>query len=144
METMILKTRTAALAALLIPMLALSACDKPAANSAAGGDKYAGLDNQVLDWRKQILAEDPLCKGTADDQKCQGFEVACKAERTVTADDTAKGINARVVAAIDFTGWDPKLKQSQAGSRAAEFVKDAKGWTRRDHAPVNMTSCADL
>ena len=34
-----------------------------------------------------------------------------RAERALTADDQAKGVSARVVSAITFNGWDPKLKQ---------------------------------
>lgn len=135
-----MKTRVAAVAALLI----LGGCGEAGQSGGGqGGDKFAGLDQEILGWRKQIIAADPLCKATAEDQKCQGFEVACKAERTVTADDAAKGVTVRVVAAMTWNGWDPKLKQSQAGSRASEFVKGKSGWTRKDHAPVNMSSCAD-
>ncbi len=139
MECKTLKIRAAAAAALLI----LGGCGEAGQSGGQAGDKFAGLDQEILNWRKQIIAADPLCKGTGEDQKCQGFEVACKAERTVTADDTAKGVSARVVAAITWNGWDPKLKQAQAGSRASEFTKDKSGWTRKDHAPVNMASCAD-
>jgi hypothetical protein len=132
--------RVAAMAALSI----LGACGQsaPAGGQAAG--KFAGLDNEILAWRTQIVAADPLCKGTSADQKCQTFEVACKAERTITPADTAKGITARVVTAMTWNGFDPKLKQPQAGSRTSEFTKDPSGWTRADHAPVNMSSCADL
>jgi hypothetical protein len=130
----------AAMAALSI----LGGCSPsaPAGGQAAG--KFAGLDAEILTWRTQIIAADPLCKGTETDQKCQTFEVACKAERTVTPQDTAKGITARVVTAITWNGFDPKLKQAQTGARTSEFTKGPAGWTRADHAPVNMSSCADL
>ncbi|THD61053.1 hypothetical protein [Phenylobacterium sp.] len=138
-------TRAAALALIFLSGLALSACDKAGSSAAGqGGGKFAGLDGEILNWRQEILASDPLCKATAADQKCQNFEVACKAERALTADDQAKGVSARVVSAITFNGWDPKLKQQQAGSRTAEFDKAGAGWTRKDHPPVNMSSCADL
>lgn len=131
----------AALAALSI----LAACS-PSGQGGGGqaGGKFAGLDGEILKWRTEILSADPLCKSGAEGQKCEGFEVACKAERTVTPADQAAGITARVVAAITWNGWDPKLKQAQSGSRAAEFVKGASGWTRSDHATVNMSSCADV
>jgi len=130
----------AALAALSI----LAACSPPGQGSGQAGGKFAGLDGEILKWRTQILAADPLCKSNVEGQKCDSFEVACKAERTVTPADQAAGITARVVAAITWNGWDPKLKQAQSGSRASEFVKGASGWTRSDHAPVNMSSCADV
>ncbi|HEX3366878.1 hypothetical protein [Phenylobacterium sp.] len=132
--------RVAAMAALSI----LGACSQSAPAGGQATGKFAGLDNEILSWRKQIIAADPLCKGTSEDQKCQTFEVACKAERTVTPDDAAKGITARVVTAMTWNGFDPKLKQAQAGSRTSEFTKGPSGWTRADHAPVNMSSCADL
>jgi len=135
-----LMKRVAVLAALSI----LGACGQSGASGGQAGNKFAGLDNEILSWRQQIIAADPLCKGTAQDQKCQAFEVACKAERTVTPQDAAKGITARVVTAITWNGFDPQLKQIQAGSRTSEFTRGPSGWTRADHAPVNMSSCADL
>jgi hypothetical protein len=135
-----LTTRVAAVVALLI----LGGCGQAGQSGGAGGDRFAGLDTQILTWRTQIMAADPLCKSQAPGQACQSFEVACKAERTVTPADQAKGITARVVTAITWEGWDPKLKQAQSGSRTAEFAKAGAGWTRTDHAPVNMSSCADL
>jgi len=134
-----LKTRAAAIAALLI----LGGCSQ-AQKTGAGPDRFAGLDGAILKWRTDILASDPLCGSQAEGQKCQAFEVACKAERTVTPADRAKGITAHVVTAMTWNGWDPKLKQEQTGSRTAEFNKTGSGWTRADHAPVNMESCADL
>jgi hypothetical protein len=114
------------------------------AGAAAGADKYAGLPAEMLTWRTGIVAADPLCKSTDKDKKCQGFEVACKAERPVTVDDQAKGVTARVVAAITYSGFDPKFGHAQDGASAAEFVKTAAGWTRSEHKPVNMSTCGDL
>jgi hypothetical protein len=62
----------------------------------------------------------------------------------VTPADQAGGVTAHVVTAITWEGFDPKFKHSQSGTRAAEFTKTASGWTRADHAPINMSSCADL
>ena len=142
-------TRAAVLATLIILGGAVSGCSQGGKTAAAGDTnatpaKFAGLDAEELKWRNDIIADDPLCKQTAADQRCQGFDVSCKAERTVTADDAAKGIVARVVASITFEGFDPKFSHGQSGSRAAEFVKSGTGWTRNDHKPVNMGSCADL
>jgi len=144
MEPTTLKTRVAA--TLIVPLMIMGACS-PAGQSANGGadqGKFAGLDGEILKWRQQIIAEDPLCKSTVADQKCEAFEVACKAERTVTSDDTAKGITARVVVSMTWSGFDPKFSHAQSGSRASEFTRAGSGWTRADHKPVNMTTCADL
>jgi hypothetical protein len=140
-----LKTRAAALAALLI----LGACSKGAGggHGAASGplaNLNASLKPQEDRWRTEIIASDPLCKQTGADKKCKNFNVECKAERDLKADDAGKGVTNRVVAAMTFNGWDPKLKQSQDGTRTAEFVKTASGWTRQEHAPVNLSSCADM
>lgn len=147
MEPTTLTTRAATLAAFMILGSALSGCGG-GGQAASGGDpaaaKFAGLDGEILKWRGEIIAQDPLCKQTATEKKCQGFDVACKAERTVTADDTAKGIVARVVVSMTWAGFDPKFNQAQNGSRAAEFAKGASGWTRTDHKPVNMNTCGDL
>jgi hypothetical protein len=132
--------RAVAVAALSI----LGACGQSGSSGGPAPDKFAGLDTEILTWRSQIVAADPLCKSTAADQKCQSFEVACKAERTVTPADAAKGITARVVTAMTWNGFDPQLKQQQAGSRTSEFTKGPSGWTRADHPPVNTSTCADL
>jgi hypothetical protein len=131
----------AAVAALLI----LGGCGQAGQSARqAAPDRFAGLDTEILKWRLQILAADPLCKSQVAAQKCQSFEVACKAERTVTPEDQARGITAHVVTAMTFEGYDPKLRQAQSGARTAEFTKAAAGWTRAEHAPVNTSSCADL
>jgi hypothetical protein len=121
----------------------LGACS-PAKTGGEGAGRFAGLDGEILKWRTEILAGDPLCKSQVEGQKCESFEVACKAERTVTPEDQAKGITARVVTAMTWNGFDAKFQHAQSGSRTAEFVKGGSGWTRADHGPVNMGSCADL
>ena len=142
MEPTTLKMRAAALAVLMM----LGGCSQAGKSGAAGGgqDRFAGLDGEILNWRKAIIASDPLCTSQAEGEKCEGFEVACKAQRTITPDDQAKGITARVVTVITWNGFDAKFKHAQNGTRVAEFAKGPAGWTRADHRPVNMSSCADL
>jgi hypothetical protein len=140
MGVSILKRRATALAALLI----LGGCSQGGQTGGAPAGKFAGLDGEELSWRKDIIAKDPLCKATADDQKCQKFEVACKAERTVTPAEAAQGVTAHVVVMMTWDGFDPKFKHAQAGTRAAEFTKSGSGWTRAPHGPVYMQTCADL
>jgi hypothetical protein len=132
--------RVAAAVALSI----LGACGQTSPTGAPAQDKYAGLDAEILNWRKEILASDPLCKSTVADQKCQSFEVACKAERVVTPADQAAGISARVVTMITWNGFDPKFQHPQSGTQTAEFTKAASGWTRAKHGPVYMQTCGDL
>jgi hypothetical protein len=137
----ILTRRAAAVAALLI----LGACSQSAAPAGGQGtDKFAGLDGEILRWRQDILAGDPLCRSTVADQKCAKFEVACKAERTVTPAEQAQGVTAHVVTMITWDGFDPKFQHAQSGTKAAEFTKTGKGWTRADHGPVYMQTCGDM
>ena len=131
-----MKTRAAAIVALLI----LGGCGQ-SEKAAGDGGQFAGLDGEVLKWRAEIVKTDALCQNP--DQKCVDFAVNCKAERTVTADDKARGVTAHVVAAMDWSGWDPKLKQVQMASATAEFTKAGGAWSRAAHRPVNMSTCAD-
>ena len=134
-----LKIGAAGLAALMI----LGGCS-PAGKGGGPADQFAGLDGEILKWRGEIIAHDPLCRSKVEGQTCVDFEVACKAQRTVTPADQAKGVTGRVVAAISWNGFDDKFKQAQRGAKSAEFAKSASGWTRTDHAPVSMSTCADL
>lgn len=134
-----LKLPAAALAALLI----LGGCS-PAEKAGAPADKFAGLDGQELTWRKEIIATDPLCKAAAEDQKCSGFEVACKAERTVTPAEQAQGTTARVVVMMTWNGFDSKFNHPQSGTSTALFTKTAQGWTRAPHGAVYMQTCGDM
>ena len=135
MEDMTLNMRTATVLALLI----VGGCSPSPKGMDAG--PAAGLDAEILKWRGEIVATDRLCRNPGE--KCQGFAVACKAMRTLSPQDTAGGITARVVAAINWNGWDPKTKESQSGSETVEFAKGAAGWVRTPHKPVNLSTCAD-
>ena len=130
-------------AAALAALMMLGACSQAEKPAAAAG-KFAGLDGEILTWRKEILKSDKLCQSQVDGQKCEGFEVVCKAERTVTADDQAKGVTVKVVAALNWNGFDPKFKQAQTGSATVLFTRIKGAWSRLDHPPVNLSTCADL
>ena len=140
--------RAAAVAALLILGAGLSACSPSGSSvtSVAKGDegKFKGLDDEILKWRKEIIATDALCQSKASDQKCESFEVACKAERTVTPDEQAKGVVGHVVAMVAYNGFDPKFQHAQSGTQVAEFTKTKDGWTRTKHGPVYMQNCGDM
>ncbi len=131
--------RAAAIAALMM----LGACSQ-ADKGAAGADKFAGLDKEILTWRQEILKSDKLCQSQAEGQKCAGFEVTCKAERTITPDETARGVSAKVVAALNFSGFDQKFKQPQTGAATALFTNTKGAWSRAEHTSVNPSTCADL
>jgi hypothetical protein len=140
-----LTTRAAAVAALMMILAVGTVACSPSGQSASPEQgKFAGLDAQILQWRQDILATDPLCRSQAEGEKCESFEVACKGERALTPADPANGVTARVVAAMSWNGFDSKFKHGQSGMRAAEFAKGKAGWTRSDHKPVNPSSCADL
>ena len=129
-------------AAAIAALLLLGACNPPAKST--GDDKFVGLDGQILSWRQDILKGDKLCQSQAEGQKCEGFEVICKAERTVTPEDQAKGVTAKVVAALNWNGFDPKFKQSQRATATALFTRTNGAWARVEHVPVNLSTCADL
>ena len=132
--------RRAALAA--TAMMVLSACGGQGASSPDAGDRFAGLDDEILSWRQAILAEREDCASASADQACRAFEVACKGEREISADETARGVRAKVVSAMTFESWDPARSEFRPGSTFAEFTRDAEGWTRSEAGPVNLTTCA--
>ena len=129
-------------AAALAALLMLGACGQ--AEKSVGGDKFAGLDKEILTWRQEILKNDKLCQSQVEGQKCAAFEVTCKAERTITSDDQAKGVTAKVVAALNWNGFDQKFKQAQTGQATALFTNTKGAWTRAEHTSVNPSTCADL
>jgi hypothetical protein len=129
-------------AAAIAALLMLGACNQAAKST--GDDKFAGLDGQILTWRQEILKGDKLCQSQVEGQKCQAFEVRCKAERAITPDEQAKGVTAKVVAALNWNGFDQKFKQAQTGAATALFTRANGAWTRAEHAPVNLSTCADL
>jgi hypothetical protein len=141
-----LTIRAAALAALLILGSALGGCGPSASSGGASpaADKFAGLDGEILAWRKEIIAGDPLCKSQVADQKCDSFEVACKAERTVTPDEQSKGVTGHVVTMLTWNGFDLKFQHAQSGTQVAEFTRTAQGWSRAKHGAVYMQNCGDM
>lgn len=140
--------RAATLVALLMFSSVAAGCSPSGSSvtSVAKGDegKFQGLDDEILKWRKEIIATDPLCQSKVADQKCESFEVACKAERTLTPDEQAKGVVGHVVAMVAYNGFDPKFQHAQSGTQVAEFTKTKDGWTRAKHGPVYMQTCGDM
>ena len=125
-------------------LLALAACsEKPAADAAgAGGDKFAGLDGQIRDWRMSLLKERAECAEAPEDNACRSFEVACKGELPVSPEDSAAGVETRIVAAMTLETWDTARSEYRPSSAFAQFVKKNGAWTREASDPVNLQTCA--
>jgi hypothetical protein len=135
-------------ALVLLSALSLAACGQaPGAGGAKPGEdpRFAGLDDQILKWRGDLEQTNVACHNKAPGKTgCQDFEVACKAERTITPADQAKGVTAKLVTAITFSGWDPKTADYKPASAFAGFEKANGAWTRTDAKPVNLATCADF
>ncbi|WP_374575144.1 hypothetical protein [Phenylobacterium sp.] len=134
--------KRAALAVLATMMVA--ACSGPKPASDAGGDKFAGLDTEIRAWRETLIKDRPDCAGAAADKACRSFDVACKAEREITADETAKGVTAKVAAAMTFESWSDGTSEYRPNSAFAEFVHGKSGWSRHEIGPLNLSSCAPV
>ena len=126
---------------LIFASLALAACGPKAADPAAGG-KFAGLDGEIREWRETLMKTRSVCTEAPADKACQSFEVACKGEKEITSADAAKGVTARVVAAMTYSGWDATHGEFSPASAFAEFAKTGETWTRREIGPLNLTTCA--
>ena len=131
-------------AGLILGLLLLGGCSQgdKSANSASS-DPYAGLNDMVLAWKTELAATDPSCKQAPAGEKCEMFQVSCKAQRTITPDEAAKGVTAKLVADIGWSGFDDK-GQGRPASAAALFTKSGGTWTRSPTKPVNPETCADL
>ncbi len=112
---------------------------KPKADAA---DPYAGLDDAVRAWKTDISAADGSCRNAPAGAKCEMFEVSCKAQRTITPDDTSKGVTAKLVADMSWSGFDEK-GGAEPHSAAALFTKANGVWARAEAGAVNPETCAD-
>ena len=126
--------------ALMLGLIVLGGCSqKPAASS----DPYAGLDGAILAWKTELTQSDISCTRAPAGQKCTEFEVSCKGERPITPDEQKKGVTAKLVADLTWSGFDDKGLAQPAGA-AATFEKANGAWVRSAANPVNPESCADL
>lgn len=130
--------------AMLAGLLLLGGCS--GAEQATGGteDRFAGLDQEIRTWREQIVETDARCQSDVEGQACETFEVVCKAERTITPEEQARGVTAKVVAALRWSGWDPEWQDRRPATATALFTRADGAWTRVEAAPVNLSTCADL
>lgn len=120
----------------LLIALALAACAPGGTSKPEEDPRFAGLEAEILNWRADLEKTDPVCKSGGG---CQDYEVACKGERPLTPQDQAKGVTAKVVAAMTF---NPKSAGGRPGSASAEFTRTQGGWTRSETNPVNLSTCA--
>jgi hypothetical protein len=127
--------------ALAIGALLLAGCSGK--QQAASSDPYAGLSDEILKWKTELAASDVSCKQAPAGQKCSMFEVSCKGSRPVAADEQAKGVTAKVVTDLTWSGFDDKGRDQTAGA-AALFTRQNGAWTRSPAKPVNPETCADL
>lgn len=119
----------------------LAACGETSGQQAQGGDKYAGLDAAIRDWHGEIKTSNDQCKGKAEGEQCRAFEVACKGEREIAADEAAKGVSAKVAVAMGWEGWDAARSEYRPASAVAEFQKVSGEWKRTPTGPVNLSNC---
>jgi hypothetical protein len=129
---------------LALATLVLAACG---ASGGGGGSnpnedpRFAGLDQQIATWRTEIEKSNEAC-AAAGGKGCQDFQVACKAEREITPADQAKGVTAKLVAAMTFNSQGDTADDLKPGSAFAEFAKAGEAWTRSEATPVNLGTCA--
>jgi hypothetical protein len=127
--------RPLAAAGLLAVLLA--ACS-PGGGKPADSGPYAGLNREIGAWHTALESEQTICRSKVDGHGCEGFEVTCKAMQPITPEETAKGVTARVIAAMSFNG----RATGKAGSAFAIFTRTGGQWTRTEAMPVNMSTCA--
>lgn len=132
-------------AAAVAGLLVLSACGSGESGSAAGSnDPNAGFDAQIPAWRTDIENNNPACATKHNGKGCEGFEVTCKGAMPLTDADAAKGVTAKVVAAMRFASTSADGSTGKPAMAYAEFTKAGSQWTRTETAPLNPTTCAAL
>ena len=130
-------------AGLILGALLLAGCSGGDKSASSAADPYAGLNDVVLSWKTELAASDTSCKQAPAGEKCEMFQVSCKAQRTITPGEAAKGVTAKLVADMTWSGFDDK-GQGRPASAAALFTKAAGVWARTPTKPVNPDTCADL
>lgn len=123
----------------------LSACGSGDGGPAAGSsDPNAGFDAQIPAWRTEIENTNAACATKNNGKGCEAFEVTCKGAMPLTPEDTARGVTAKVVAAMRFASTSADGSTGKSAMAYAEFTKVDGQWTRADTAPLNPTTCAAL
>jgi hypothetical protein len=135
-------TRLVILAAAAAAAMTLAGCQQKAAPAAQGAEaKFAGLEVAIIDWRNDIKKTEAACHESAPGKGCQNFEVACKAERTVAADEQARGVAAKVVAGMSWLAWDEKRAEAMPASGFVEFTNTSGAWSHGAPMKGNLSTC---
>ncbi len=129
-------------AAALPALLLLAACSSGIQDDPK--DPYSGLSREIVPWTEAVEASHPTCKAKVGGKGCVGFEVTCKGARDLTPEDRARGVTAKVVAALRFSAKTEDGSTGKPGSAFAEFSKANGEWTRIEAMPVNPSSCSAL
>ncbi|HEV2530776.1 hypothetical protein [Phenylobacterium sp.] len=129
-------------AALMLGLLLVGGCSGQP-KSTASSDPYAGLDDAIRSWKTEVAASDISCKRAPAGSKCEMFDISCKAQRTITPQDQAKGVTAKLVADMSWSGYDDKGAPTPA-SAAALFTRAKGVWARTQTKAVDPVGCADL
>ena len=132
---------TKVLAGLALGLILLGGCSKAAKTDA--DNPYAGLDDAIRAWKTDVSAADPSCRRAPTGEKCESFEVSCKAQRVITPEDQGQGVTAKLVAHMSWSGFD-EHGAAQPVSAPVLFTKSNGAWTRTEAKPVNPETCADL
>lgn len=130
-------------AALILGVLLLGGCSGGGKSASSASDPYAGLNDAMLSWKTELAASDVSCRQAPAGSKCEMFQVSCKAQRTISPDEAAKGVTAKLVADLGWSGYDDKGGPTPA-SAAALFTRTNGAWQRTATKPVNPETCADL
>ena len=126
----------------VVAALLLAGCGQAGGSSAQG--PYGGLDAEILAWRNDLESHHVACQAKVEGKGCESFEVTCKAAQEIGPDEIAKGVTAKVVAAMRFNGRAADGSTGKPGSAFALFTKHGHTWARTEAMPVNMTTCAPL
>lgn len=131
-------------AAVASAVLALAACSQGGGEQASSSDPYAGHEALIASWRTDIEASHPVCQRKVSGQGCETFQVTCKAAQTITPEEQAKGVTAKLVAAMTFAARSEDGSAGKPGSAFATLSNTNGQWTRAESGPVNLTTCAPV
>jgi len=126
---------------LALGLILLAGCSRQPNGGA--NDPYAGLEDAIHAWKNEVAATDPSCRSKDPAQKCEMFDISCKAQRVITPQEQAQGVSAKLVADMTWSGFDDK-GASQPASAAALFEKTRGVWSRSAYKAVNPDSCVDM